>query len=204
MKYKFIDIGCGHTNVSTDIYGLDVNGLLVEPIKEFCDVLPNSDTVLIEQSAIGEYDGTIDIHCDLMDWGKIKYYSIQQLSSVKHIERIAQKNPIHGITSIIHNTGNKRSVNLMTFESLINKYNITEVDQIKIDVEGYENVLLQQLIELMRSNKLIVNKTIIFEYNHMSDLNELDKLKILISNEFGFNYRFEKLGWNEDIIMEKI
>lgn len=204
MKYTFIDIGCGHTNVSTDIYGLDVNGLLVEPIKEFCDVLPNSDTVLIEESAIGEYDGTIDIHCDLMNWGEIKYFPIQQLSSVEQAERIAQNNPIHGITSIIHNTGHKRSVNLMTFESLINKYNITEVDQIKIDVEGYENVLLQQLIELMRSNKLIVNKTIIFEYNHMSDLNELDKLKILISNEFGFNHRFQKLGWNEDIIMEKI
>lgn len=213
MKYTFIDIGCGHTDVSTDTYGLNVNGLLVEPIKEFCDVLPNSDTVLIEQSAVGEYNGIIDIHCDLdtkENKKPLKYFSIEQINSVEKLKTVLKTDHIYGTSSIIHNgqlysrNFPIRKVNLITLESLINKYNITEVDQFKIDVEGYENIILQQLIELMENNKLVVNKRIIFEYNDLSNLKKLDELKLLISEKFGFNYLYKALAKNRDIIMEKI
>lgn len=45
MHYKFVDIGCSNSAVSVDEYGLACNGLLIEPIKEMCDILPQSKTV---------------------------------------------------------------------------------------------------------------------------------------------------------------
>jgi hypothetical protein len=54
MKYTFVDIGCGHFATSVDIFGTMCNGLLVEPIEEYCNVLPRSDTVIVECSAVSE------------------------------------------------------------------------------------------------------------------------------------------------------
>jgi hypothetical protein len=92
----------------------------------------------------------------------------------------------------------------MKLETLLDNYGITSVQQLKIDVEGYEYIVLQQLIELMRSNKFDVTERIIFEYNDLSNKPELDELAKIISTEFGFNYSFKKIGLNEDIVMTKI
>jgi hypothetical protein len=98
----------------------------------------------------------------------------------------------------------KRVVSCMKLETLLDNYGITSVQQLKIDVEGYEYIVLQQLIELMRSNKFDVTERIIFEYNDLSNKPELDELAKIISTEFGFNYSFKKIGLNEDIVMTKI
>ena len=54
MKYHFIDIGCGHSSVSSDIYGTadDIFGMYVEPIKEYLDVLPNGKNIKNENHAL--------------------------------------------------------------------------------------------------------------------------------------------------------
>ena len=207
MHYTFIDIGCGHTNVSVDQYGLDVNGLLVEPIKEFCDVLPHSNTVLIECSAITERDGDIDMNVSKRDMTGIQYIPISALTTPAHVERMLKNHKIFGAESIALERDildDKRVVSSMTLHTLLDKYKITSVEQLKIDVEGYENIVLQQLIELLRSNKFNVTERIIFEYNDLSNKPELDELTKIISNEFGFSYSFKKVGLNEDIIMCKL
>lgn len=207
MHYTFIDIGCGHTNVSVDQYGLGVNGLLVEPIKEFCDVLPHSNTVLIECSAITERDGDIDMNVSKRDMTGIQYIPISALTTPTHVERMLKNHKIFGAESIALERDildDKRIVSSMTLQTLLDKYKITSVEQLKIDVEGYENIVLQQLIELLRSNKFNVTERIIFEYNDLSNKPELDDLTKIISNEFGFNYSFKKVGLNEDIIMCKL
>lgn len=207
MHYTFIDIGCGHTNVSVDQYGLGVNGLLVEPIKEFCDVLPCSNTVLVECSAITERDGDIDMNVSKRDMTGIQYIPISALTTPTHVERMLKNHKIFGAESIALERDildDKRIVSSMTLQTLLDKYKITSVEQLKIDVEGYENIVLQQLIELLRSNKFNVTERIIFEYNDLSNKPELDDLTKIISNEFGFNYSFKKVGLNEDIIMCKL
>lgn len=206
MHYKFIDIGCGNTNVSVDQYGLAVRGLLVEPVKEFCGILPTSTSVIAENSAITDYDGEINMSVGEIDTENLMYFPIQALSTIKHVERLCKRYKLYGIESLakdnsIHNT---RVVSCLRLETLLQKYDIDEVDQFKIDVEGHENVILTQLIELMRANKFKVNERIIFEYNQLSDKQELDQLARLIATKFGFTYEFKQVGWNEDIVMTKI
>lgn len=206
MHYKFIDIGCGHTNVSVDVYGSDVLGLLVDPIREFCNVLPKSDTVSVECAAVTDYDGELDMNITSLDMSNVKYIPISMLTNDKHLPRLLRAGKIFGTESINvrSHLGVKRTVNCMRLDTLLNKYGITEVDQLKIDVEGHENVVLSQLIDLMRRGRFKVNERIIFEYNHLSDKPELDKLANIITTEFGYTSVFQVLGWNEDIILTKI
>ena len=57
MNYKFIDIGCSHFAVSSDLFGTDVKGIYVEPIKEYLDCLPEGENIIKECCAITEEDG---------------------------------------------------------------------------------------------------------------------------------------------------
>lgn len=217
MNYKFIDIGCCHYSVSSDMFGLNVLGLLVEPVKEFCDVLPNSSTVLVECSAIAEKDGKTKMNIFLdHNNSPIEYITTDVWRDDKKRTRFFKTRYSEcGRSTLLPfdvlllrkewglpNT--EREINTLTLLSLINKYNITSVDYLKIDVEGYEEIILNQLLDLMRSNKFIVNKQIKFEYNELSNLDSLDRIKEAIETEFGFTSRYEKVGWDEDIIMDKV
>lgn len=207
MNYTFIDIGCGHTNVSVDTYGLNVYGLLVEPIKEFCDVLPSSKTVLVECSAITDKDGTIEMNVQSRDMTGIIYIPITAISNPRHLKRMLKNHKIFGAESAVLERDildDKRNVQSMRLETLLKKYNIDSVDHLKIDVEGCENIILEQLIELLSANKFMVNRSLTFEYNELSNKKELDVLTKIIADEFGFTFSFVKLGLNEDIVMVKI
>lgn len=207
MKYTFIDIGCGNSNVSVDVYGLNAHGLLVDPIQEFCDILPTSNTVITECTAITDYDGVIEMNTWKIDTSILRYYPIQAISNLKHINRLLENgHRIYGGESILksHDEQIPRIVSCMKLETLFRKHNINEVQQLKIDVEGYENILLNELIHLMRSNKFKVTERLIFEYNDLSNKDELDELTKIICDEFNFTAAFKKLGLNEDMILTKM
>jgi FkbM family methyltransferase len=207
MHYKFIDIGCGNTNVSVDQFGLNVNGLLVEPIKEFCEILPSSNTVKVECAAVLDYDGDVEINLTDVEMSNIKYFPIVALNTEVRARRLSKNNKIFGTESIILRGGehtHKRKVTCMRLDTLLEKFNIDSVDQFKIDVEGADHVILKQLIDLMECGHFKVNKRIIFEYNYLSNKPELDRLAKIIADKFQFAYEFQKVGWNEDIVMTKI
>ncbi len=206
MHYTFIDIGCGNTNVSVDEFGLNVMGLLVEPIQEFCNILPTSNTVQTVCTAITDYDGEAEMNLHDIEMTDIHYIPIIALNNMTRALRMAKNFKIFGGESLMkqQNHSRTRNVTCMRLETLLKKFDIDSVNQLKIDVEGFENIILQQLIELMRQDKFKVNNRIIFEYNHLSNLEELDALTKIIADEFSFTYEFRKLGWNEDIIMTKV
>ena len=169
MKYTFVDIGCGHFATSADIFGTKCNGLLVEPIQEYCNVLPNSNTVKIECSAVSEYNGVRDIFCCVVP--DPIYVPKKILDHKQQFERIRKSVAIHGTTSFygdpirgIKNAKEiKRTVNTITLKTLFNKYKITEIDYLKIDVEGYEVVVLTQLIDLLRDNTIKLTQIKIYK-----------------------------------------
>lgn len=220
MKYTFVDIGCGAAGVSTDIYGLDVRGLLVEPIPECCKCLPNSNTVLIECSAIGSKNTKLNITTPIKQGEVLEYLpsniqddekKLQRYFKTKNITKYSGKGLPFGLSSFLSKQElpwdcelYERSVNMITLKDLFVKYNVSEIEQLKIDVEGHESIILNQLITLMRNNQIIITDKLIFEYNFLSNLSELDKLKDIIANEFGFTYEYIEFGTNQDIIMEKI
>lgn len=213
MKYHFIDIGCGHQSVSSDIFGTsdEIFGMYVEPIKSYLDVLPSGKNIIKENCAIHNSIGEIEFNAIIKN--NPRYFSNKEISSI-----VKDHNRLNDYISKYGNSGQSSFLNLdsklptqkikvktITLEELFLKHNVTEIVNLKIDVEGYEEHLLLQLYNLLKANKVKITNELKFEYNHLSNLTELDRLTKLICSEFGFIARYEKsLPWNEDMICTKI
>lgn len=216
MKYDFVEIGCCYFDTCVDEYGLNSIGLLVEPVKEYYDVLPSSDTVKKECCAIGSING--DITFTVAVANNIKYIPHDiVIEMTKDPEEYHRLSKIHGPiliggwSSINKNTIHpdvipyckQIIVPCMTFEMLMLKYNISEIHHLKIDAEGMENVILTDVLKLLDQNKISID-SIRFEYNELSDKNHLDKL----INEFKSKYRYKdqyiKQGFDSDCYLSRI
>lgn len=215
MRYKFIDIGCGHQSVSADIFGTNVVGMYVEPIKEYLDVLPTGPNIIEENCVISNIDGNVTFNAIILDPNDIKYFSNMEM--IKIVENPKSKNQYRRIyknsgqsslyeCETLKDITKKIIVKSLTLESLFKKHNVTEIDYLKIDVEGAEYIVLEQLINLLDDKKVIINKQIKFEYNMKSkDKSALNDLMERIKLNYGFNSRYEfSLPFNEDMVMEKI
>lgn len=214
MKYKFIDIGCGHQSVSSDIFGTNVVGMYVEPIKEFIDVLPSGPNIIKENCVISDIEGEVIFNAIIPNPNDIKYFSNVQMARIVKNERSLEKyNKIYdrsGQSSLyeyenLKDLTKKIVVKSLTLESLFKKHKVTEIDYLKIDVEGAEHIVLKQLINLLDNKKVIINKQIKFEYNMMSkDKVVLDNLMKIIKVNHNFDNKYEHtLPWNEDMVMNK-
>lgn len=206
MKYKFVDIGCCFFETSVDEFGLDVDGLLVEPIKEACDVLPYSDKVKIVNVAISDYNGTGEL--TVPEDMKIERY-IPREEMLGKYDQFPNAGIIGGstlqepLTFNYHNIKQKKiECKIISFYDLCEQYNITEIDYLRIDTEGHEPVILKQVLDMMQNNKLTINCELAFEYNYLSDNNVLDNFAESFS-QFGFRHEIIHEGWNKDIVLTK-
>ena len=90
-------------------------------------------------------------------------------------------------------------IQYLTFADLINKYSITSVDMLQIDVEGAEFEILNSI-----DFKKILIKKIIFEFKHFDGtFKEGSKLKLIKDKLTNFNYLTTEID-KENILAEKI
>lgn len=187
MKYDFVETGCSIWNTYADKFGLQAKGILVEPLPNLFDVAPSPGTVFKENCAITSYDETVSMYT---------YDLFSKDSPVEYLgtkaDRIPEMPKGWGASSIDINTNPERTVNAktevpcMTLDSLFKKYDVTELDHFKVDAEGHDHIVLDQLLSLMRSG-LTINKEIIFEYNYaICDKKSLYKISHQIQEEFLF------------------
>lgn len=88
------------------------------------------------------------------------------------------------------NVTGELEVKCLTLKSLFEKYDVTEIGLFKVDTEGHEAVIIKQLIDLMNDG-IKVNNKIYFEYNHLSDKLELDKIADDICKLHGFVKKYD-------------
>lgn len=218
MKYDFVDIGCCFYDTLLDEYGLESCGLLVEPIPEYYNVLPYSKTVKKECCAISNINGNISFTAFVEE--NVKYLTNKEMKIIQNSDNKFKKfidengyKFLGGHSSIFKNKINKdvlkvskntKNINVlsMKFKKLCEKYKISEIDKLKIDVEGCEKFILKDILYLI-SNNLIKINYIIYEYNHLSDLKVLDKINNIFINKFNYNLKLKKEGWNTDIHLIK-
>ena len=92
----------------------------------------------------------------------------------------------------------KIPIKTVKFEDLIDKYSITEIDKILIDIEGYEYEILKD----MDLKKVRIN-SILFEYKHFDGyLKSGDKLQEIIQKFEKNNYKISKID-KENILAIK-
>ncbi len=205
MDYKFVDIGTSYFCTSIDEFGLDVHGILVEPVAEYLNIIPSSHTIIKANYAISDSQRKDILYIPIMEH-ELKYYSEEEIL----------KSPIAGL---IGKDGcgslgkphpevprNYKTIEckVITFYDLCKKYNINSIEYLKIDAEGQDYIILEQVRNMMLYNQLEIKKRIMFEYNHLANKPVLDDLCNKIEKEFDFSKKISISIWGqEEIILQK-
>jgi hypothetical protein len=163
----------------------------VEPIKVYLDRLPDKSNVIKVNCAITSEDKIVDLFYVTPEnqnkhnlpftkgWGTIiKPHKNHRENTEDLIESgILTKSQIEGIT----------------WKTLCEKYNVKEVDWVKIDAEGHDCVIVNSILDFCNS---VIPKKISFEQTHCEEL-ELENTKIRLNTN---GYFLKEEG--EDLIYE--
>ena len=174
--------------------------LLVEPVPHNLKALrvniPNYQTITIEPITIGESNETRSFYF-------VKHNSIDKLG----------KHWASGIGSFdkqhILNHKTKRfkieeediesvKIKSLTFNDLMNKHKISEIDKLQIDVEGAEYEILNSI----DYEKIIIHQ-ILFEYKHFDGtFNKGNKLELIKKKLISKNFKLNQID-KENILAKK-
>lgn len=132
--------------------------ILVEPIKNYFDQLSvNYDgykNVYLENSAIGNDNGVDYIY-------KVSKFYLENYD--EHILGINSFNKNHLIKHGVKSSHiEKEEVNCVTTQFLFKKYNISRLDLLVVDAEGYDGNILINFLDNCNLNPIII-----FEYIHI-------------------------------------
>ena len=178
----------------------DKNILLVEPVPYNINLLKENTTkyknITIETSAVSEKN-------EIKKFYYVKHDAVKKLG----------KHWASGIGSFdkqhILNHKNKRfmvtetdieeiDVQYLTFSNLMEKYSVSSIDLLQIDVEGAEF----QILNSINFEKIEIKK-IIFEFKHFDGtFKEGPKLKSIKEKLISFNYKLKEID-KENILAEK-
>jgi hypothetical protein len=194
MKYDFIEIGTSDFDTLLQECKSEI-GLSIEPLKIYLDNLPNKDTVIKVNCAVSDKDGMVDVYWidpkdivnyNLPDWLKGCNSIIEPHPSA--IKELKNRNLEH--------IYKKSECKCLTWNSIVNIYDIKEVEYLKIDTEGHDCVIINNILD----SNILLPKKILFENNILSDKNYVDetleKLKkygYSIINQRDFDILVERL-----------
>jgi hypothetical protein len=194
MRYNFIEIG------TSDFDTLMVNsqneiGISIEPLKFYLDNLPDKDNVIKLNCAISDKNGIVDVYwIDPID---IENYNLP--GWLRGCNSIIEPHP-SAIKELkdrnIEHIYKKTQCKCLTWESIVDIYDIKYVDYLKIDTEGHDYIIINNIL----NSNSVLPKKILFENNILTtELNTkqtLQKLKL-------FGYTVVQYG-EFDILVERL
>lgn len=219
MNYKFVDIGTCFYATSIDEFGLNVNGLLVEPITKFLNTIPSSPTIYKENSAISNFDGVTDINIyftkEDLENANLEYFSATKREELRRKKKFADfiKNmlPAAAISAIKARdnwittkppTATPYQINCITFDTLIKKYDIEYIEFLRIDTEGHEPIVLEQIYNSISSNKIVIDN-IQYERDRHNLFGVNEELDIISKQFVELGYSVSRSQKDGDIILSK-
>jgi FkbM family methyltransferase len=189
MKYKFLEIGTSDFATLSRKYPKE-KGICVEPVKSLLDAIPNNPNHIKVNVAIHDKDGTASFYKLKDEFLADKEHRTYE-RGMSCLE--GSDNEEKRITnSVRFNRFEKITVPTMSLSSLLTLHEIDSVEILKIDTEGYDAFILQQLVETpLRPHHIK------WEYCHHSDELVRETLDLLK------DYTIEKQTKN-DIYLRKI
>ena len=140
MKYDFIEIGTSDFDTLLQECKSEI-GLSIEPLKIYLDNLPNKDTVIKVNCAVSDKDGIVDVYW--IDPKDIVNYNLPDW--LKGCNSIIEPHPsaiIELKNRNLEHIYKKSECKCLTWNSIVNIYDIKEVEYLKIDTEGHDCVII--------------------------------------------------------------
>ena len=178
MRYRFLDIGTSNFGTSIEAaYRAGDLGILVEPIKKYLDALPNHPGTTKVNAAVSNYSGKGVMHATVnnikkpeyiaQDWHAIKDPNLRSETGKGGCNKL---NAPHGYASRAGWVQEEIECDVITFYDLCADYQIDSVDFLKVDTEGHDGIILEQVADLIESNKLTINRAITYECKISTEL----------------------------------
>ena len=194
MKYEFVEIGCSDFETILQ-EGRAGKGISVEPLGFYLDNLPDSEDVLKVRVAISDKNEFRKIF-----WVRpedIEKYGLPEW--VRGCNKLDSPHPT--VSRILQNKSLEWAmmedvVECITFQTLAERYNISEISHLKIDTEGHDLIILKSLMNYGK----ILPTLITFENN--SDFVSEQELNLTIKSLEEKGYRIAYWG-TSNITLEK-
>ena len=160
-----IEIGISDFDTKAGI----IDGIYIEPIKYYFDRLPDCRK---ENVAISNKEGEVEMY--YVDDEVIKKTKIPRW--VRGCNMMGKIHPdilIHlARQNFDASVVKKQTVKIVRIKSIIEKYNVTHIDFLKVDTEGHDHIIINDFLDTVN---ILPNK-IKFENNYVSDKVEVEKL----------------------------
>ena len=201
MHYKYVDIGTSDFDTSLAFINQDniENILLVEPLSYYLNKLPVFPNVIKDNVAVSNSSGKVKVY--FLPDDVISKYNLPwwlrgcNKINLRHI--LVEKNLIEHNLSL--DLVESVDVDVITFDMLCQRHNISSIDSLKIDTEGHEEFILPDVLGKVKQGFLINN----IKFENQSYLGNKPFLNNL-RNEFIKNgYRLVQQT-EMDIVLSKI
>jgi FkbM family methyltransferase len=174
--YDYVDIGTSDFEIGSGQIEAGKKYILVEPLKSYLDNIPNHKNITKVNAAVGNKNEDLTI------------FYINQENIAKHnlpywargCNKIGEKHPILidllKQLNITEDIFTKEIVKVITFEQLIKEYNIKRIVNLKIDTEGYDHIILQDVVECILNQKIKIDNITVEYINYHGNTFTIDSL----------------------------
>lgn len=195
MKYDFIEIGTSDFDTLLQTTEGQI-GLSIEPIKFYLDKLPNNSHVIKVNCAISDKNGITNVFWvrpEDIDEYELPWYLKGCNSIIRpHIttERELKEKQLEFLL-------NETECEMITWDKLVERYDVESVGLLKIDTEGHDCVIVNNILN--SSNKILPKK-IWFEANELTNSKFIEKT---VKQLESFGYKI--IDYNDwDVIAERL
>jgi FkbM family methyltransferase len=202
--YDFIEIGTSDFETLIDTATDDMYGLSIEPIQYYLDRLPVKQNVKKINCAVSNNNGWIDINYIHPD-------TLQQYNLPDYLRGCNSIGKVHPTAQMIVRNNNldesaifrKDRIRVIDFETLCKEHDVEGIRYLKVDTEGHDCVILQNMFSYAQSNPDIMPQKILFESNILS--NDRDIIDVILEAS-KYNYKVvysETGGWGGNTLLER-
>lgn len=169
MHLDYIEIGT--SDFDTILQSSDLCGLSIDPLKIYLDRLPDKSNNEKINAAISNFDGKCEVF--YIHPSDIEKYDLP--GWIRGCNSVIQ--PHRSVIDVLKERGleeiyKKESVEVLKWDTLIRSRKITSVDYLKIDTEGHDCVIINDIIN---SECNVYPKEIYFEANILTPTETIEK-----------------------------
>jgi hypothetical protein len=166
MKYDFIEIGTSNFDTLIQTAGADTRGISIEPIQAYLDALPNPFGVLKLKNAISPTNTFDTLEVYYVPESVIQQHSLPDW--LRGCNSVGTYHFQHEALNIKHLV-KRDQVACVPIGYVFDRYNVDELDYLKIDTEGMDCDIMLHLADWMTNTSGACRpRRILFESNELA------------------------------------
>ena len=184
--YDFVEIGTSDFDTEIQLAGENDVGLSIDPMQFYLDRLPNKPNCIKYNAAVSNKSGETEVHYIPLDIIK-KYRLNDCLRGCNYIgeKHIGMANEVKKSGYDLDDLIVSKTVPMVSFHELVEKFKIGGIHYLKIDTEGHDPVILGDYCDLIESRPELKAHRIRFESNLLVSRVDLTKI---VRRLFSFGY----------------